>query len=235
MNPNAKRPVFLEDDGLASVSDMESPGHSGKIAVFSRRRSSSFGLLSPRSPALGSFPAVFYDARCDENRHFLDSCYLCKKPISETHDIYMYSIGAAHTAEMLKFRFDCRRLTVISMVKLLRWWLPSGRSRRFDGSDSLHVWREREVIMGQVEKSEVWWGDILVFSSGPNDKVGKRGDMPFCSEACRQVLIEMDEAKEKNRSLSMKAAARKDAQKSASSTHGGKQSVRLRTGTVVAG
>ncbi|XP_058104145.1 FCS-Like Zinc finger 1-like [Magnolia sinica] len=155
-----KRQAFLDDDDdLASVSDMEA-GFSGKNALFStssgrngRISSSSFRAFSPRSSSSSSLrpAAIFYDARCEEPHHFLHACHLCKKPIGENKDIFMY-----------------------------------------------------------------------------------RGDTPFCSEACRQEQIDMDEAEEKNRNLSMKASSRKDAQKSPS-TPSGKRSLHVRTGTVVAG
>ncbi|GKV10752.1 hypothetical protein SLEP1_g22072 [Rubroshorea leprosula] len=91
----ARRPCFIEeDDGLASLADMEAgfSGHSHN-AFFSRslrytRRSSLRNLASsipsPRS-------ARFYDARFeDQQPHFLDSCFLCKKPLGDNKDIFMY-------------------------------------------------------------------------------------------------------------------------------------------------
>lgn len=37
-----------------------------------------------------------------------------------------------------------------------------------------------------------------------------RGDLPFCSEECRQQQIEADEAKETNRKLSVTASSRRE-------------------------
>ncbi|KAJ9707049.1 hypothetical protein PVL29_002166 [Vitis rotundifolia] len=59
-----------------------------------------------------------------------------------------------------------------------------------------------------------------------------RGDTPFCSEECRQEQIEMDEATEKNRSISSIKALRKEQKKS--STPSKSQNYPFRTGTVAA-
>ena len=62
-----------------------------------------------------------------------------------------------------------------------------------------------------------------------------RGDMPFCSEECRQEQIDIDEAKEKNWNLSssMKALRKNDQKKSKSPTKA--QDYSSRAGTVAAG
>ncbi|WRX18809.1 Zf-FLZ domain - like 5 [Theobroma cacao] len=96
----SRRPCFIEeDDGLASLADMEA-GYSGshyhspkQNGFFSRplcysRRSSlrnlSSSVSSPRS-------ARFYDARFEDHQpHFLDACFLCKKPLGGNRDIFMY-------------------------------------------------------------------------------------------------------------------------------------------------
>ncbi|OAY75374.1 hypothetical protein ACMD2_01907 [Ananas comosus] len=70
------------------------------------------------------------DDGADEAHHFLDACFLCKKPLAGNHDIFMY-----------------------------------------------------------------------------------RGDTPFCSEECRQVQIEKDEAQEKNSKYALKASSRKAEQR----------------------
>ncbi|RVW40623.1 hypothetical protein CK203_079171 [Vitis vinifera] len=59
-----------------------------------------------------------------------------------------------------------------------------------------------------------------------------RGDTPFCSEECRQEQIEMDEATEKNRSISSIKAFRKE--QKTSSTPSKSQNYPFRTGTVAA-
>lgn len=162
-----KRTCFIEeDDGLASVADMEA-GFSGNhsqnnnnYVLFSRPLSyarSSLKNLSPSSPSSVCFSprsggARFYDARFEEQQpHFLDACFLCKKPLGN-RDIYMY-----------------------------------------------------------------------------------RGDMPFCSEECRQDQIDEDEAKEKKLSLSstMKALRKKEQQRKSTSPSKS-QDYPYRTGTVAA-
>ncbi|PHT58229.1 hypothetical protein CQW23_00592 [Capsicum baccatum] len=58
-----------------------------------------------------------------------------------------------------------------------------------------------------------------------------RGDTPFCSEECRQQQIEMDEAKEKKRSMSsIKSLRKKDKRQSTSPN----KTAPLRPGTVAA-
>ncbi|XVF13516.1 hypothetical protein REPUB_Repub08aG0214700 [Reevesia pubescens] len=62
---SSKRPCFIEEDnGLASLADMEA----------------------------GYSAARLYDARFEDNqqRHFLDACFLCKKPLGGNRDIFMY-------------------------------------------------------------------------------------------------------------------------------------------------
>lgn len=62
-----------------------------------------------------------------------------------------------------------------------------------------------------------------------------RGDTPFCSEGCRQEQMDVDEALEKNRCMSIRAASsKKDPQKPATKK-GKTRSFNLRAGTVVAG
>jgi hypothetical protein len=60
-----------------------------------------------------------------------------------------------------------------------------------------------------------------------------RGDIPFCSEECRQEQIEIDEAKEKNRNISSSIALRKKEQRKSSSPNKA-QDYSFRTGTVAA-
>ncbi|XXG59179.1 hypothetical protein AAC387_Pa04g1305 [Persea americana] len=69
---------------------------------------------------------------------------------------------------------------------------------------------------------------------GNRDIFMYRGDTPFCSEECRQEQIEVDEAKEKNLSLSSskKGLRKKDRKKSSSPTKA--QNYPFCTGTVAA-
>ncbi|KAA8522112.1 hypothetical protein F0562_012574 [Nyssa sinensis] len=95
-----RKPCFIEeDDGVASLADMEA-GFSGNHhqAVYSRslyytssqRRRNSFrsvSFSSASSPRSGRF----YDARFEEHQpHFLESCFLCKKTLDDNKDIFMY-------------------------------------------------------------------------------------------------------------------------------------------------
>ncbi|KAM7465897.1 hypothetical protein LguiB_013459 [Lonicera macranthoides] len=132
-----RSPCFIEeDDGLASLSDIES-GFSGKKFHHKHNlvyRSFCNYSVSPRNSVSGRF----LDGRFEENQpHFLDSCFLCNKPLGHNRDIFMY-----------------------------------------------------------------------------------RGDIPFCSEECRQEQIEIDEAKEKNLNLSTsmksKSLRKKEQRKSTS-------------------
>ncbi|GMN30830.1 hypothetical protein TIFTF001_002982 [Ficus carica] len=112
-----RRPCFIEeDDGLASLADMEAGisghghghghgHHHHNHAFYSRplyysRRSSfrslpttSFSSLSSSSSSFSprSGGGRFYDARFEEHQpHFLEACSLCKKPLSDNKDIFMY-------------------------------------------------------------------------------------------------------------------------------------------------
>ncbi|XP_020093526.1 uncharacterized protein LOC109713752 [Ananas comosus] len=94
---------------------------------------------APRRRAITGYPLHRHEPRffcgdnddgADEAHHFLDACFLCKKPLAGNHDIFMY-----------------------------------------------------------------------------------RGDTPFCSEECRQVQIEKDEAQEKNSKYALKASSRKAEQR----------------------
>lgn len=113
-----RRPCFVEDDGLASVAEMEAgfSGNnnnnyyyvqnthqnqhpfSGNLApIMMRRRNSLRNLSSLSSPVSVSSASVasprsgrFFDARFEEPPHFLEACFLCKKPLGGNRDIFMY-------------------------------------------------------------------------------------------------------------------------------------------------
>ncbi|KDP45980.1 hypothetical protein JCGZ_11883 [Jatropha curcas] len=100
-----RRPCFIEeDDGLASLADMEA-GFSGNqnqnqnqkhqhpfftrsLCCYGRRGSfKNLPSLTSFSPRSGRF----YDARFEDHQpHFLESCFLCKKPLGDNRDIFMY-------------------------------------------------------------------------------------------------------------------------------------------------
>ncbi|OMO91663.1 hypothetical protein CCACVL1_07058 [Corchorus capsularis] len=127
----SRRPCFIEeDDGLASLADMEA-GYSGshyqshnsngffsRSLCYSRRSSlrnlSSSSVSSPRS-------ARFYDARFEEPQpHFLDACFLCKKPLGGNRDIFMYRGDTPFCSE------ECRQEQIeVDEAKEKNWNLSS--------------------------------------------------------------------------------------------------------------
>ncbi|KAE8678488.1 poly(U)-specific endoribonuclease-B-like [Hibiscus syriacus] len=91
---SSSRPCFIEeDDGLASLADMEA-GYSGthyhgfnQNGFFSRRTS----LRNLTSSSSCSRFVRFYDGRFEDHQpHFLDACFLCKNPLGANRDIFMY-------------------------------------------------------------------------------------------------------------------------------------------------
>lgn len=102
MAGSSQRHCFLEEDdgGLASIADIE-PGYSGHnhnhssyqhgyvsrtlgYATFYNNRDLRNNVYSPRS-------GRFYDARFEDHQpHFLEACFLCKKPLGNNKDIFMY-------------------------------------------------------------------------------------------------------------------------------------------------
>lgn len=107
MDSSGRRPCFIEeDDGLASLADMEA-GFSGNYQhpffsrpmCYSRKGSlrnlsamGSFGSSSSMSPRSGRF----WDARFEEHQpHFLEACFLCKKPLGDNRDIFMYRLDTS--------------------------------------------------------------------------------------------------------------------------------------------
>lgn len=129
-----RRPCFIEEDyGLASLADMEA-GYSGshyqshnQNGFFSRplchSRRSSLRNLSSSSSSLVSSPrsARFCDARFEDHKpHFLDACFLCKKPIGGNRDIFMYRGDTPFCSE------ECRQEQIdIDEAKEKNWNLSS--------------------------------------------------------------------------------------------------------------
>ncbi|XP_022932984.1 uncharacterized protein LOC111439605 [Cucurbita moschata] len=97
----ARRPYFIdEDDGLVSLVDVEA-GISGNQSshypqpFFHRPRICHGGThrRGTRNLSVSSsrVSARFYDARFEHHHHhFLEACFLCKKPLSDNKDIFMY-------------------------------------------------------------------------------------------------------------------------------------------------
>ncbi|CAJ2645929.1 hypothetical protein L195_g015530 [Trifolium pratense] len=92
MAGSSKRHCFLEeDDGLASIVDNIEPGYSGhNHNHFSYQHgfvSRTLGYATFSSRRSGRF----YDARFEDHHpHFLEACFLCKKPLGNNKDIFMY-------------------------------------------------------------------------------------------------------------------------------------------------
>ncbi|TYI34444.1 hypothetical protein ES332_A03G009400v1 [Gossypium tomentosum] len=111
----SRKPCFVEeDDGLASLAGMEGVGYSdgsyyknhSQNGFFSTpfcfsRRNNSLRNMSSSSSSSSSFSCLisssprstrFYDGRFEDHHqpHFLDACFLCKKPLGGNKDIFMY-------------------------------------------------------------------------------------------------------------------------------------------------
>uniref|UniRef100_A0A0D3D9R6 FLZ-type domain-containing protein n=3 Tax=Brassica oleracea TaxID=3712 RepID=A0A0D3D9R6_BRAOL len=119
MEVSARKPYFIEeedDDDLdSSLSEMEAgfsgnsgnPRHGFVSRTFSYTSMNSisrhtnyyynnypqscyynqYSVSSPRSVVSGRFHDLRFD---NQQPHFLDSCFLCKKPLGDNRDIYMY-------------------------------------------------------------------------------------------------------------------------------------------------
>lgn len=97
---SAPRPSYLEQaHGLASLKDMDrchnrannfvsrsmTMGYATSYNRTSLRNNNNVSVSSPRS-------GRFYDARFEDQQHphFLSACFLCKKPLGDNRDIFMY-------------------------------------------------------------------------------------------------------------------------------------------------
>ncbi|KAK8490256.1 hypothetical protein V6N13_139919 [Hibiscus sabdariffa] len=92
---SSTRPCFIEeDDGLASLPDMEA-GFSGTHYHgfiqngFSSMRACLRNLTSSSSYC-SSVVGVFHGGFEEHHPHFLDACFLCKRPLGVNRDIFMY-------------------------------------------------------------------------------------------------------------------------------------------------
>ncbi|KVH91918.1 uncharacterized protein LOC112529407 [Cynara cardunculus var. scolymus] len=101
-----RRPYFVEENnGLASISDLEhgfssSPSSSTEDNHHHNHHLISRPIYSPRKTSLrnlSSFPSLssprsgrIFHGRFEEQPHFLDACFLCKKPLGPNRDIFMY-------------------------------------------------------------------------------------------------------------------------------------------------
>ncbi|XP_022155517.1 uncharacterized protein LOC111022644 [Momordica charantia] len=99
----SRRPCFLqEDDGLASFADMDPAVSAHRF--FSRPRS--FRRLPSAAAATPE----------DPHPHFLDSCFLCRKPLADNADIFMYRGDTPFCSE------ECREEQIeIDEAKEKKW------------------------------------------------------------------------------------------------------------------
>lgn len=147
-----RRPCFIEDDGLASIAGMEA-GFSGnhnnnnnfycyhqdqiqnQPLIMMRRRNSLRNISSLSSPVSSSSSSAvcsprsgrFYDARFEEphSPHFLEACFLCKKPLGGNRDIFMYRGDTPFCSE------ECRQEQIeIDEAKEKNWNLKALRSKK---------------------------------------------------------------------------------------------------------
>ncbi|GAV77403.1 DUF581 domain-containing protein [Cephalotus follicularis] len=124
-----RRPCFVrENNGLASLADMEAGfsgnnNSNGDKGFYSRAFCSMKRSSSLRNPASVSSPrsARFYDARYEDHQtHFLESCFLCKKPLGGNRDIFMYRGDTPFCSE------ECRQEQIdIDEAKESNWNLSS--------------------------------------------------------------------------------------------------------------
>ncbi|KAJ7952619.1 Protein of unknown function (DUF581) [Quillaja saponaria] len=128
----SKRPCFIEeDDGFPTLVEMEA-GFSGnhnqnqnnyqhslisRTMGYSSSNRSSFRNLSLSSSRSGRF----YDARFEDHQpHFLEACFLCKKPLGDNRDIFMYRGDTPFCSE------ECRHEQIeIDEAKEKNWNLSS--------------------------------------------------------------------------------------------------------------
>ncbi|KAM7258568.1 hypothetical protein ACFE04_014309 [Oxalis oulophora] len=118
-----------EDDGLVSIAEMEA-GFSGNntncnnnikkdfCSSMMRRRNSLRNLDSITSPRVR-----YYDARFEElsqQPYFLESCFLCHKPLGGNRDIFMYRGDTPFCSE------ECRQEQIdMDEAKEKNWNLSS--------------------------------------------------------------------------------------------------------------
>ncbi|XP_058086067.1 FCS-Like Zinc finger 3 [Magnolia sinica] len=124
LGTSTRRAAFVEDEGLASLADMEA-GFSGKNAFFSTRRMNSSFRAFSRFSSSSSSPrsGLLYE----ENHHFLDSCHLCNKPLGENKDIFMYRGNTPFCS------VECRQEQMdIDEAAEKKWGLPMKVASRKD-------------------------------------------------------------------------------------------------------
>ncbi|KAK9121128.1 hypothetical protein Syun_018745 [Stephania yunnanensis] len=132
-----RRPCFIEEDvGLASIADEEAgfsgsaqTHHHNQYNFFSKsmRRGGSYrslsSLSSSTSSSTSSSPrsARFFEDNNYQQPHFLESCFLCKKPLGNNRDIFMYRGDTPFCSE------ECRQeqIDIDEMKEKKNWSLSS--------------------------------------------------------------------------------------------------------------
>jgi len=129
------RPCFTEeDDGLASLA--EPAGFSGNpnhhphphppfffsrplyFNTLSHRKNSLRNLSSSSSPRSGS--KYYFEEVVHQQPHFLEACALCKKPLGDNKDIFMYRGDTPFCSE------ECREEQIeIDEAKEKKWNLSA--------------------------------------------------------------------------------------------------------------
>jgi len=90
------RPSYLEQDhGLASLTDMDACHRANNFV--SRSMTMGYATSYTRTGSRNTLPVfsprskTFHDTRFeDQHSHFLAACFLCKKPLGDNRDIFMY-------------------------------------------------------------------------------------------------------------------------------------------------
>lgn len=111
---STRRPYFVEgNDGLASLADMEA-GFSGtqhhrqpflsRSLCHSAPCNGNMGSGFRSASVLSSRSGRFYEARFEEHRrHFLEACFLCRKPLGNNRDIFMYRLATFFKKKSARF------------------------------------------------------------------------------------------------------------------------------------
>jgi len=127
-----RRPCFVENDGLASIAaDVEAGNHqhpffSRSICYAKRGSFRNLSSLVSSSPRSGRF----CDGRYEDNQpHFLESCFLCKKPLADNRDIFMYRGDTPFCSE------ECRQEQID---------MDEAKERKWNLSSSMKALRKKE-------------------------------------------------------------------------------------------
>ncbi|KAE8672200.1 hypothetical protein F3Y22_tig00111848pilonHSYRG00131 [Hibiscus syriacus] len=148
---SSRRPCFIkeDDDGFAFLADMEA-GYSGthyQNGFFSRRTR----LRNLTYSSCCSRFARFSDGRFKDHQqpHFLDACFLCKKPLGANRDIFMYRGDTPFCSE------ECRKEKIemdeaLEKNRNLSSSMKASRSKEQRKAKSLKKAQDYPFITGTV-------------------------------------------------------------------------------------